>query len=456
MDGKNDSQSPSKNETIKASNMNENGANDEEKNVMPMELSDTESARAASTAGSADTSSTPEDSRSPTMEVEPQSSVPASIPNENVIQLELPEPGLAPPEPVTNPDVSPPEPVTNPDVSPPEPVTNSDLTLPQPVKDSTSQESKNQSDIKIEDENIDCEKKKTGAFDSKAAAVVEGAAAPSSSSIDDKAPIQSVYHVKWITFKGKNLPIITQNENGPCPLLAIMNVLLLSEKICLPAMIEMVTSGQLMEYLGDCIFEQAPKNIAEDAQLNYEQNMHDAMAVFHKLQTGLDVNVKFTGCSDFEYTSECIVFDLLAIHLYHGWQVDPDQLEVVAAVGGCSYNQLVEKIIAQKSSEKPELVTEALIAETFLEKSASQLTYHGLSELVTTVKENELCVFFRNNHFSTLYKHKESIYDYSAATISGEKWSGKECPFKAFLEILNHGNCHWSALTKNNLILNLS
>ena len=29
--------------------------------------------------------------------------------------------------------------------------------------------------------------------------------------------------------------------------------------------------------------------------LNYEQNMHDAMAVIHKLQTGLDVNVKLTG-----------------------------------------------------------------------------------------------------------------------------------------------------------------
>ena len=37
------------------------------------------------------------------------------------------------------------------------------------------------------------------------------------------------------------------------------------------------------------------QGISDDAQLNYEQNMHDAMAVFHKLQTGLDVNVKFTG-----------------------------------------------------------------------------------------------------------------------------------------------------------------
>ena len=52
------------------------------------------------------------------------------------------------------------------------------------------------------------------------------------------------------------------------------------------------------------------------------------------------------------------------------------------------------------------LLLAALICEEFLERTAAQLTYHGLSELGTTVKEDELCVFFRNNHFSTLYKYR--------------------------------------------------
>lgn len=47
------------------------------------------------------------------------------------------------------------------------------------------------------------------------------------------------------------------------------------------------------------------------------------MAVLPKLSTGLDVNVRFTGVADFEYTPECIVFDLLDIPLFHGWLVDP-------------------------------------------------------------------------------------------------------------------------------------
>ncbi|GBO07501.1 Ubiquitin carboxyl-terminal hydrolase MINDY-2 [Araneus ventricosus] len=93
---------------------------------------------------------------------------------------------------------------------------------------------------------------------------------------------------------------------------------------------------------------------------NFERNMHDAVAILPKLQTGLDVNVKFTGISDFEYTPECIIFDLLRIPLYHGWLIDPQMIDVMTAVGKCSYNQLVEKIINSKCSSDPEKVTEGM------------------------------------------------------------------------------------------------
>lgn len=39
------------------------------------------------------------------------------------------------------------------------------------------------------------------------------------------------YFVKWITWKEKKTAIITQSENGPCPLIAIMNILLLRWKV---------------------------------------------------------------------------------------------------------------------------------------------------------------------------------------------------------------------------------
>ena len=47
-----------------------------------------------------------------------------------------------------------------------------------------------------------------------------------------------------------------------------------------------------------------------------------------------------------------------------------------------------------------------LIGEAFLEETASQLTYHGLCELNLHLQDDQLGVFFRNNHFSTFHKHK--------------------------------------------------
>ncbi|XP_055134340.1 ubiquitin carboxyl-terminal hydrolase MINDY-2 isoform X3 [Symphalangus syndactylus] len=192
----------------------------------------------------------------------------------------------------------------------------------------------------------------------------------------ERFPGQSVYHIKWIQWKEENTPIITQNENGPCPLLAILNVLLLAWKVKLPPMMEIITAEQLMEYLGDYMLDAKPKEISEIQRLNYEQNMSDAMAILHKLQTGLDVNID----------------------------------DIVKAVGNCSYNQLVEKIISCKQSDNSELVSEGFVAEQFLNNTATQLTYHGLCELTSTVQEGELCVFFRNNHFSTMTKYKGQLY----------------------------------------------
>lgn len=218
------------------------------------------------------------------------------------------------------------------------------------------------------------------------------------------------YLVKWITWKEKKTPIITQSENGPCPLLAIMNTLFLRWKAKLPAQTEVVTAEDLMAHLGECVLSVTPREKTDGMELNFQQNMSDAMAVLPKLSTGLDVNVRFTGATDFEYTPECIVFDLLDIPLYHGWLVDPQSTEMVAAVGKLSYNQLVEKIIDYKHSADSSRVSEGLVAEQFLESTATQLSYHGLCELNTTAKEGEISVFFRNNHFSTMIKHKGHLY----------------------------------------------
>ncbi|GJX65731.1 ubiquitin carboxyl-terminal hydrolase MINDY-1 isoform X1 [Tanacetum coccineum] len=46
----------------------------------------------------------------------------------------------------------------------------------------------------------------------------------------------------------------------------------------------------------------------------------------------------------------------------------------------------------------------------FLKSNANQLTIYGLFCLQEGLKERELCVFFRNNHFNTMFKYEGELY----------------------------------------------
>uniref|UniRef100_A0A3Q2QSG6 Ubiquitin carboxyl-terminal hydrolase n=1 Tax=Fundulus heteroclitus TaxID=8078 RepID=A0A3Q2QSG6_FUNHE len=189
----------------------------------------------------------------------------------------------------------------------------------------------------------------------------------------DRAAGQSIYHIKWIKWREENTPIITQNENGPCPLLAIMNVLLLAWKVKMPPMMEIITAEQLMEYLGDYILETKPKEISEVQRLNYEQ-VRSALLFLRSVKR----------------------YILLIL-----WGF------LFKSVGVSDENEAHVCVLTQWSLPPP--VT-GIVAEQFLSSTATQLTYHGLCELTSTVQEGELCVFFRNNHFSTMIKYKGQLY----------------------------------------------
>ena len=50
------------------------------------------------------------------------------------------------------------------------------------------------------------------------------------------------------------------------------------------------------------------------------------------------------------------------------------------------------------------------LMSNFLQVNSSQLTVYGLMELYKVVKERQLCILFRNNHFSTLFKFENQLY----------------------------------------------
>ncbi len=72
----------------------------------------------------------------------------------------------------------------------------------------------------------------------------------SNKQLSDTVRATGVYAVKWIEFLNDKIPIILQNENGPCPLLAIANILLLRKQIELKVSLEFISGDKLLEYLG--------------------------------------------------------------------------------------------------------------------------------------------------------------------------------------------------------------
>ncbi|PRQ60320.1 putative translation initiation factor IF2/IF5, ubiquitin interacting, MINDY deubiquitinase [Rosa chinensis] len=278
-----------------------------------------------------------------------------------------------------------------------------------------------------------------------------------------------LYKTKLIQFLDRTAPIVLQNDNGPCPLLAICNVLSLRNNLNLSADTTEVSQEKLLTLVAERLID----------SIDNKDAVADAIDLLPRLATGINVDIKFTRISDFESTPERAIFDLLDIPLYHGWIVDPVLNETANAIESKSYNTLMGELVAMEtqsmtatlgvpspslsktrylvesphsaSSDEPKVIkagdreeeAELLMAlqmsmgelstsvgdpecsnshqselsvqqgeliRTFLKNNASQLTYYGLFCLQDGLKEQELCVFFRNNHFSTMFKINGEVY----------------------------------------------
>ena len=157
---------------------------------------------------------------------------------------------------------------------------------------------------------------------------------------------QQQYHIRRIRFLNREVGILLQAENGPCPLLAICNVLLLRNQLEIHPDEGSISFGRLVTLLANQLFEANPQLLQSPGQepsspnkgaivANQRQQLDDAIGLLSVLERGLDVNVQFTGqassssdgrtsseagggtVTGFEYTKEFSPFDLLDIDLVH-------------------------------------------------------------------------------------------------------------------------------------------
>ena len=214
---------------------------------------------------------------------------------------------------------------------------------------------------------------------------------------------QTLFYIKRFQTNLKKQSIILQSVNGPCPLIAIVNCLLLQQRLTLSEDCECISASSLCSLLGNYLLDRAQK-----VDSHSEQYILDCLERFVQIQTGIDINVKFNSVEGFEYTPELSLFDLAQIRLIHGWVIDPQDKFLSSLVGDLTYNQLVEKTMEMSGSSDSREVSESLVLKELLE--SSQLTVHGICEINSSISSGDLVVLFRNNHFSTITKQHDRLY----------------------------------------------
>lgn len=260
----------------------------------------------------------------------------------------------------------------------------------------------------------------------------------------------SIKHINWkdqSTSSGmRRSPILMQNANGPCPLLALVNALVLSTPPDLDtALVETLRTREQVSLglLLDAVFDELMSGRRGDSA----QELPDVSELYSfllALHTGMNVNPRFItpvhaprGSLDghspdlnqthpmhraqskagaFEETKEMRLYSTFSIPLIHGW-VPAQDTSAYAAFERCAQSfedaqniqfvefELEDKLRAEGLSEQEQLTLQDIqTIKSFLSNWPTQLTDFGLQTMSRTLKPGQIAILFRNDHFSTVYK----------------------------------------------------
>ena len=255
-------------------------------------------------------------------------------------------------------------------------------------------------------------------------------------------------------------PIMVQNANGPCPLLALVNALVLST----PAGLETALLDTLMRreqvslgLLLDAVIDELMSGRGGDAAQNLPDFSH-LYAFLVNLHTGMNVNPQFIPpepqsvdlmdasihetssygtlsgarfAGGFEDTREMKLYSAFAVPLIHGW-MPPRNHPAFAALGRSAKTyedaqnlmfaeeELEDKLQRQGLNQSEQLLLEDIASiKYFLSSSATQLTGYGLDSITESLTPGQIAILFRNDHFSTLYRHPRSGQLFTLVTDMG-------------------------------------
>ena len=259
-----------------------------------------------------------------------------------------------------------------------------------------------------------------------------------------------IKHITWVDSSSQApriSPIMVQNANGPCPLLALVNALTLSTPA--HANTALIETLQIREQVSlglllDAVFDELMSGRRGDSAQELP-DVGELYAFLITLHTGMNVNPQFVPPRSqppniidglevmssgtmhdyrkpggFEETKEMKLYSTFSIPLIHGWLPPRNHPAFVALERSArTYEDaqnlmfheegLEEKLQHQGLNQEEQILLEDIASiKYFLSSSATQLTGYGLDTITEALLPGSIAILFRNDHFSTLYKHPRS------------------------------------------------
>ncbi|EKD16172.1 DUF455 domain protein [Drepanopeziza brunnea f. sp. 'multigermtubi' MB_m1] len=258
------------------------------------------------------------------------------------------------------------------------------------------------------------------------------------------------YEIKKISWFDKDAkknprisPILVQNANGPCPLLALVNALVLSTPAHIDtALIDTLRSREQVSLglLLDAVFDELMSGRRGDAAQGLP-DVSDLYKFLVALHTGMNVNPRFfsaapvPGSNDprnpiegetslpgtFEETREMKLYSTFSVPLIHGWLPEVNSPAYAAlkrsaqSYEECQNMMFHEEVLEEKlraeglSFEEQATLEDINTIKAFFASNATQLTPYGLNIITASIMPGGVAILFRNDHFSTLYRHPDTL-----------------------------------------------
>lgn len=258
------------------------------------------------------------------------------------------------------------------------------------------------------------------AFDQRGFVVLDEGAPVSVASMADT---KERHNLKTVNVFGHDRVIVMQSQNGPCPIIALANALLLRGELDAVAAIAVKSGVVAAEELRAAVLEYlladrpAPQfsdsartegtlaSLARDAnhiaQLRTQLTVN-GRAMLSRFYDGLNVAPTFDVIDGFAAEDDALLFVLARLRMVHGWIMDFADTDEANDLRTKTY----EELVCVATDDTSPVCSHAC---AFLTAHPSQLTDLGVALLLSELDDGEVAVLFHNNHFSTLVKKNDNL-----------------------------------------------